>query len=261
MEGLGDPGGRPRGLATWLEGFRTQTMLPPGASATPATAALQPAATTPCRRRAGAGDRTRASGRPASAGPGAAGCGGGPGADRRRNRVRAVRHRHRARTGRGQDNAQRGRVVAGRGHHGPRRRGAASTDHPGTDRPQGQRRDGPVPDPGGGCPPPRRDRAGRGTHPGGEVPGGPLGGQRRPQLRNAQHRRALATPTRSTTRPPGATGPTPTSTTWASTTGRRTPPSGWPTPRSIPAARSFSRHFWTIARSSPPPSGSTRPCR
>jgi serine/threonine-protein kinase len=47
IEGLGEPGSRPRGLATWLEGFRTQTMLPPGASATPATAALQPAATSP----------------------------------------------------------------------------------------------------------------------------------------------------------------------------------------------------------------------
>ena len=29
MEGLGEPAGRPRGLATWLEGFRTQTMTTP----------------------------------------------------------------------------------------------------------------------------------------------------------------------------------------------------------------------------------------
>jgi serine/threonine protein kinase len=29
MEGLGDPGTRPHGLATWLEGFRTQTMTTP----------------------------------------------------------------------------------------------------------------------------------------------------------------------------------------------------------------------------------------
>ena len=32
MEGLGEPAGRPRGLATWLEGFRTQTMTTPALS-------------------------------------------------------------------------------------------------------------------------------------------------------------------------------------------------------------------------------------
>ncbi len=34
MEGLGEPAGRPRGLATWLEGFRTQTMTTPALSLT-----------------------------------------------------------------------------------------------------------------------------------------------------------------------------------------------------------------------------------
>ena len=35
LEGLGEPGGRPRGLATWLEGFRTQTMTAPVPSSGP----------------------------------------------------------------------------------------------------------------------------------------------------------------------------------------------------------------------------------
>jgi serine/threonine-protein kinase len=45
MEGLGEPAGRPRGLATWLEGFRTQTMTTPVLSAArppPTVAATTP---------------------------------------------------------------------------------------------------------------------------------------------------------------------------------------------------------------------------
>ena len=64
MEGLGEPAGRPRGLATWLEGFRTQTMTTPvlfpagspsPAARRPAAPPPPPAGTRPDRRRVGSG--------------------------------------------------------------------------------------------------------------------------------------------------------------------------------------------------------------
>jgi serine/threonine protein kinase len=53
MEGLGEPAGRPRGLATWLEGFRTQTMTTPSLlpSGSPYTGPAPPALPAPAARR------------------------------------------------------------------------------------------------------------------------------------------------------------------------------------------------------------------
>ena len=267
MEGLGEPDGRPRGLATWLEGFRTQTMTTPGAVRDAGHGAPQPGATRPCRRRRRApGDRVR--GRVASRGSGAAGGGGASWPsplDRRRSRARGSSGGHRRPAPR---RARPGRCPTWSGRRwtrSPRELAAAGLPPPTVlEEIDTRASDGQV----------LSQTPAAGTaHPGAialvvaRAPvvtylAGPLGGQRRPRPRNAQRRRALLPPLDLRRRPPRC---------HKRSTVRVQPGQALPAGAghgragrllgSIPAAGSCSRRSWTTAPSSPRPSGSTRPCR
>ena len=261
MEGLGEPAGRPRGLATWLEGFRTQTMttpmLFPAGSAYPARPAVR------WRHRRGGGRVLIGAvsalallvGRRESPWP-------SPASTRQADAVaRGSPVTTPARTTTAAGTMPN---VVGSSVDSVTAQLTASGLPPPTvlEEIDTKVTDGQVlsQTPAAGTAHPNADRAGRGARPGRDLPAGPLGGQRRPGPRSAQRRGPHVPPLDLLDHRDAATSARPSSTTWASTTGSCWPRSGWTTPRSTPAARSSSRRSWTPGPSSPRPSGWARPC-
>ena len=262
MEGLGEPAGRPRGLATWLEGFRTQTMTTP--ALVPDRVGRTPARVRRRRRRGGGRVLIGAvSALALLVGGGSAlavsrldtGQAGAPSPAARRWPPPPGRRRPPGRcpTWSGRRSTRSPAQLAASGLPSPTVLEEIDT----------KVTDGQVLSQTPGCRhrPPERDRAGRGARPGRDATCRPLRGQRRPGPRTAQRRGAHVPALDLLDHRDAATSARRVEYNLGKHYRQVVATAGLDdSSASTPAARSCSRRSWTPGPSSPRPSRWARPC-